>query len=232
MRHSDTRKIYDILATMFRVGFNFLFFFLCVLFSQHSVASQSLTQKQALHQLLQWQTELEQGDPTSLELIQRRLFVGRLIFKVERNADSAIRSEWVLKVCQSEIEIERQQAGSIALDFLEQLTVAQQQAQEPYENPLSFIRSFTEFSGIITAKTAEEFASSRAYINGNQAAEAEVWDADEAADSVEDIFPEITPELTTLYLQTPAIQSDPILGRNPNPSLLQMESLDPIEPSH
>jgi hypothetical protein len=101
---------------------------------------------------------------------------------IERKAPEVISTNWFINLLESELELEKQQPGAIISDFYEQLIFAFKDIREKNEQPISFVRQYTEFSSMMTPKDALEFELAHSYINGEQNEAAEILDFDQAAE--------------------------------------------------
>lgn len=143
----------------------------------------------AMEILGNWRIETQ--DRTDLEERERDLrqqFITRLLFQIEQKyRGQGLRH--FLQTCISDMNRTDQLSvnqswGSMEM-FLENLNLSLKELLEPRENPLLFIQSFTEFSGISDPALMEEFAETRSYYDGRQVLMAHPLDLAAAADIVE-----------------------------------------------
>lgn len=134
-----------------------------------------------IQDLQKWQTELSEDQKLTNEERDLRIdLTHRLIFQVEaKYKEQAPRQ--TMKV----ILLDMKSTDSVSSRFLLNLLKSFEESLEPNENPVVFIRDYTEYSSVSQPEPWENFARERDYFDGKTSFSASPMTPEEAADQAE-----------------------------------------------
>lgn len=147
------------------------------------------TRMSVLESLKGWRQQVEsRTDLPPREKDLRLDFVDRLLFQTERKYKEGNLKEFLQKTLEEMADTDEMAAnqsfGSMS-EFLLNLQDALRDLLEQNENPIEFLRAFTNYSGLTNPKTADEFAETRSYYDGKHLSAAHPMSLDQAAEVVE-----------------------------------------------
>lgn len=151
-----------------------------------SVSAEAATRstQDLIQSIQQWQNDLKNDQKLANEERDLRLELGhRLIFQIE-----AKYSEHASRQSINVILADMKKTDSRFSRFLTYLAKSFEESLEPNENPVVFIRDYTEYSSISQPEPWENFARERDYFDGKTSFSANPMTPEDAADEAEEIL--------------------------------------------
>jgi hypothetical protein len=170
-----------------------------------------------VHSLQAWQQHTSvREDLEDREKDLRLQFIQRLIFQTERKYQEDSLKEFYIQtlneMVQTDEHLSNRSFGRTTA-FLEGLSASLDELLEKNENVITFIETFTDYSGIQEPVSVSEFAETRSYFNGKSMMSATEPDLNATAASIDQI--EKTKDLTPQELRWFRFQENLILDFTP-----------------
>lgn len=146
-----------------------------------------------IQDLQKWQTDLTEDQKLASEERDLRIdLVHRLIFQIETKYNEQA-SRQSIRV----ILLDMKSTDTLSAKFLLCLVKSFEESLEPNENPVVFIRDYTEYSSISQPEPWENFARERDYFDGKTSFSASPMTPEEAADQADKTLrlPEVPTEI-------------------------------------
>jgi hypothetical protein len=150
------------------------------LYGAQTHAASSMPKQQLLEKLQSWKDKV--SDSKNMNLREKDLqidLIGRLMFQSQSKYPEQDLQVFMLKV------LHDMQETDDHVYFLENLEEGLSTLLEKNEDVVSFMQAYLEFSGILEAKSASDFAEIRNYYDGRSTLQAKTMSLDEAADLAE-----------------------------------------------
>ncbi len=150
------------------------------LYGAQTHAASSLPKTQLLEKLQTWKDDIDERN--SLDLREKDLqteFINRLLFQSQSKYSEQDLQVFMLKVLHDMQDTDDQ------VYFLENLEEGLSTLLEKNEDVVAFMRAYLEFSSILEAKSAADFAEIRNYYDGRSTMQAHTMSLDDAADFAE-----------------------------------------------
>ena len=148
------------------------------------------TKTEALQSLRLWSQETQARQEIEAQEKDLRLdFINRLIFQTDRKFVGGDLASFFQTALNEMAEVETltfNQSYQNLKPFLTSLIFNLREIREKNQDPLVFIKNFTQFSSVTDPKPAEQFAENCAYSDGRSIQAADPMEREEAADYVEE----------------------------------------------
>ena len=153
---------------------------LIFLFAAQALAATRSTQE-LIQSIQNWQQELKIDQKIANEERDLRLELGhRLIFQIESKYHASAPRQSIKVILKNMIKTDVRLSR-----FLTYLLKSFEETLEPNENPVVFIRDYTEYSSISQPEPWEDFARNRDYFDGKSSFSANPMTLEDAADEAE-----------------------------------------------